>query len=154
MAWHKTLNPFRGSRPDLQLLSVFSVVKSLHDSIWKDKEWTLPYRKVKRCSGLSNFWKNFPFSVQTRASFLERFLKSNDSLWRWMRKDLILSLHKKIRISPSTIFLQDITVTQPVKRFSHIDETRKIITVYTKNPATSHYAESDQSTPRPHFLRA
>jgi hypothetical protein len=49
-----------------------------------------------------------------------------------MRKDLVLSLHKKIRISRSTIFFEDITVVRPVKKFSHIYENRKIITVCTK----------------------
>lgn len=53
-----------------------------------------------------------------------------------MSKDLVLRLHKKIRISRGTSFSEDITV-------AHIYENRKIITVYTKNPAASHYAESD-----------
>jgi len=38
MAWHKTLNLFRGSCPDLQSLPVFFLVKRLHDSIPVDKE--------------------------------------------------------------------------------------------------------------------
>lgn len=63
-----------------------------------------------------------------------------------MDKDLVFSPHKKIRISRSTTFFEDITVAQPVKNFSHIYENRKINTVYTKKkkyPATSHYAETD-----------
>jgi len=103
----------------------------------------LPYRKVNVCSGLSKFWKSFPFSVQKRASCLEHLLKSSDFLWRWMGKDLVLSLHKKIRILQNTDFLRTLQWLSRSRTSPTFMKTEISILHIQKVPAASHYAESD-----------